>query len=214
MLVIVADTVWVRLCELQKGSSFRCMVVFSVQPAWLPAAGCRCCQTSGVARGLEIIDVASKKKISVKHGLSVHLHEHISTRASAAFYMLNWKYKKRPKRRHALADKLHELYYCDLNVAVRESRVHSTTSLISFQLFLKIIFFPFVFRQSPILRREWERSIVCVKWIIAREAGAAKRLDEHAGHRADQMEISESEKFKGLLVWGSHFIHSLSQEDI
>lgn len=40
--------------------------------------------------------------------------------------------------------------------------------------FFKIIFRLFVFWQSPIFRHEWERSIVCVKWIIAPEAGAAK----------------------------------------
>lgn len=33
----------------------------------------------------------------------------------------------------------------------------------------------------PIFGTEWERSIVCVKWIIAQEAGAAKRLDKRAG---------------------------------
>lgn len=74
-----------------------------------------------------------------------------------------------------------------------------------FSAFLKNNLLSVCLPTVPIFCHEWERSIVCVKWIIAQEAGAAKRVDEHA----DQMEISESEKFKGILVWASHLIHSL-----
>lgn len=46
-----------------------------------------------------------------------------------------------------------------------------------------------------------EINCVCVKWIIAQAAGAAKRLDEQRGARGG-LHISESEKFKGLQVGG------------
>lgn len=54
-----------------------------------------------------------------------------------------------------------------------------------FSAFLKDNFLSICLPTIPIFWHEWGRSIVCVKWIIAQEAGAAKRLDEQAGHRAD-----------------------------
>ena len=103
--------------------------------------------------------------------------------------------------------------------------IHSTSSLVPF------VFSTFLHRSQTkkkkksslylsltiqILRSEWERSIECVKWIIAQEAGAAKKRGKKrkktewmskAGHGADQMEISESGKFKRLPCLGH--MHSI-----
>lgn len=55
-----------------------------------------------------------------------------------------------------------------------------------FSAFLKDNLYSISLPTVPVFCNEWGRSIVCVKWIIAQDTGAAKRRDERAGHKVDQ----------------------------